>query len=216
MPLVRRDLRAGAAARLCARGLCAAASRVPRACRSHAVNSHPLAEMLAEAHAAGLEFTPSWCLGAILDIAYAAVGQGHQALNCTVHAPRRPARADNAPRVPACPMARNTSSGGYRFGVGLLADFGHPAAASYTVNVLLDLVLSYPIDGLHLDRLQYPEIGGGPSEGGASVGYTTSACSGSARNTTGRWTAIRHLTIRNGASGGATRLPRCCGGSIST
>ena len=47
-----------------------------------------------------------------------------------------------------------------------------PRRRTYTVNLLIDLVRSYDIDGLHLDRLQYPEIGGGLSDGGgASVGY---------------------------------------------
>ncbi len=37
-------------------------------------------------------------------------------------------------------------------------DPGHPAAADYTVNVIKHLVANYDIDGLHLDRIRYPEM----------------------------------------------------------
>jgi uncharacterized lipoprotein YddW (UPF0748 family) len=37
-------------------------------------------------------------------------------------------------------------------------DPGHPAAADYTVNVIKHLVANYAIDGLHLDRIRYPEM----------------------------------------------------------
>jgi len=53
-------------------------------------------------------------------------------------------------------------------------DPGHPAAAEYTVNVAKHLVATYDIDGLHLDRIRYPEmpisrVVGGPI--GFSTGY---------------------------------------------
>ncbi len=40
-------------------------------------------------------------------------------------------------------------------------DPGHPEAAAYTVDVLVDLVRKYPVDGLHLDYIRYdgPEYG---------------------------------------------------------
>lgn len=66
-----------------------------------------------------------------------------------------------------------TSHDGYRFGNDYWIDLGHPDAASYTLDVLLGLVTNYEVDGLHLDRIRYPEIavpGQGP-ETGASVGY---------------------------------------------
>jgi hypothetical protein len=50
---------------------------------------------------------------------------------------------------------------------------GHPDAAAYTADVLLHLVRNYDIDGLHLDRIRYPDIsitGQTPSTG-TSVGY---------------------------------------------
>ena len=62
---------------------------------------------------------------------------------------------------------------GHRFGSDFWIDFGHPAAAAYTVEVVKHLVANYDIDGLHLDRIRYPEIGigGQTPTTGASVGY---------------------------------------------
>ena len=50
-----------------------------------------------------------------------------------------------------------TSKGRYRFGSDWYVDLGHPEAAAYTAGVLLHLVRAYDIDGLHLDRVRYPE-----------------------------------------------------------
>ena len=62
---------------------------------------------------------------------------------------------------------------GHRFGSDFWLDFGHPDAAKYTVDVLNHLVQNYDIDGLHLDRIRYPEIGitGQTPSTGTSVGY---------------------------------------------
>lgn len=62
---------------------------------------------------------------------------------------------------------------GHRFGSEFYIDAGHPDAASYTAGVLLHLVQNYDIDGLHLDRIRYPEIGiaGQTPTTGTSVGY---------------------------------------------
>ena len=73
--------------------------------------------------------------------------------------------ADNA--------AAQISYQGHRFGSDFWVDFGHPDAAEYTVNVIDHLVRNYDIDGLHLDRIRYPEInvtGQTPSTG-TSIGY---------------------------------------------
>jgi uncharacterized lipoprotein YddW (UPF0748 family) len=56
-------------------------------------------------------------------------------------------------------------------------DPGHPAAAAHIVQVLRHLVERYDVDGLHLDRIRYPEMPiarpapGGPI--GFSTGYNT-------------------------------------------
>src|SRR4029450_8932834 len=65
------------------------------------------------------------------------------------------------------------SFGGYRFGNDFWIDPGHPDAAAYTAEVLLHLVRRYDLDGLHLDRIRYPElaVGGQTPATGASIGY---------------------------------------------
>ena len=66
---------------------------------------------------------------------------------------------------------------GHRFGSDFWVDFGHPDAAAYTANVLDHLVRHYDIDGLHLDRIRYPEIGitGQTPSTGTSVGYNSTS-----------------------------------------
>ena len=62
---------------------------------------------------------------------------------------------------------------GHRFGSDFWVDFGHPDAAEYTVNVINHLVENYDIDGLHLDRIRYPDISiaGQTPSSGTNVGY---------------------------------------------
>src|SRR6266511_993407 len=66
---------------------------------------------------------------------------------------------------------------GHRFGSEFYIDAGHPDAALYTVNVLMHLVGNYDIDGLHLDRIRYPEISiaGQTPSSGTSVGYNATS-----------------------------------------
>ena len=62
---------------------------------------------------------------------------------------------------------------GHRFGSDFWMDPGHPAAAEDVVKVLLHLISHYDVDGIHLDRIRYPEIGiaGQTPSTGTSVGY---------------------------------------------
>jgi uncharacterized lipoprotein YddW (UPF0748 family) len=66
---------------------------------------------------------------------------------------------------------------GHRFGSDFWIDFGHPDAAKYTADVVKHLVVNYDIDGLHLDRIRYPEFSvaaGQPAQtpaNGTNVGY---------------------------------------------
>jgi uncharacterized lipoprotein YddW (UPF0748 family) len=66
---------------------------------------------------------------------------------------------------------------GHRFGNDFWVDFGHPGAAKYTADVVRHLVENYDIDGLHLDRIRYPEIGisGQTPSTGTNVGYNTTS-----------------------------------------
>ncbi|HMV84875.1 MAG TPA: family 10 glycosylhydrolase [Blastocatellia bacterium] len=63
--------------------------------------------------------------------------------------------------------------GGHRFGSDFWIDLGHPDAADYTLRVLLHLVRNYDVDGLHLDRIRYPElaVSGQTPTSGVSIGY---------------------------------------------
>jgi uncharacterized lipoprotein YddW (UPF0748 family) len=62
---------------------------------------------------------------------------------------------------------------GHRFGAEFWIDLGHPGAAAYTLDVLMRLVRGYNIDGLHLDRIRYPELtaSGQTPTNGANIGY---------------------------------------------
>lgn len=66
---------------------------------------------------------------------------------------------------------------GHRIGNDFWVDFGHPDAAAYTVDVLTHLVRNYDIDGLHLDRIRYPEISitGQTPTTGANIGYNSTS-----------------------------------------
>ncbi|HSN69584.1 MAG TPA: family 10 glycosylhydrolase [Thermoanaerobaculia bacterium] len=68
----------------------------------------------------------------------------------------------------------STSWNGQRFGTEWYIDPGHPDAAAYTVEVLTHLVSRYDVDGLHLDRIRYPEAPIDRPSGeplGINVGY---------------------------------------------
>ncbi len=69
------------------------------------------------------------------------------------------------------------SFNGHKFGNDFWLDFGHPDAAAYTVNVLMHLVNNYNIDGLHLDRIRYPEFtaSGQTPANGTNIGYNTTS-----------------------------------------
>ncbi len=62
---------------------------------------------------------------------------------------------------------------GHRFGSDFWLDFGHPDAAAHSVDVVLQLVRAYDIDGLHLDRIRYPEFSatGQTPLSGTNIGY---------------------------------------------
>ncbi|CAN5792303.1 hypothetical protein BH24ACI3_BH24ACI3_03430 [soil metagenome] len=62
---------------------------------------------------------------------------------------------------------------GHRFGNDFWLDFGHPDAAAYSVDVMMELVNNYNIDGLHLDRIRYPEFSaaGQTPTNGTNIGY---------------------------------------------
>jgi len=66
---------------------------------------------------------------------------------------------------------------GHRFGNDFWIDLGHPKAAAYTADVLTHLVKNYDLDGLHLDRIRYPEFtaSGQTPTSGTNIGYNTTS-----------------------------------------
>lgn len=65
-------------------------------------------------------------------------------------------------------------NGESRFPVGYFLDPGHPAAAAHLVEVYLNLVRNYDVDGIHFDYIRYPETEGRLPRG-AAVGYNPTA-----------------------------------------
>jgi uncharacterized lipoprotein YddW (UPF0748 family) len=146
----------------------------------------PLADLLAEAHAGGIEvhalvimadiwsknpnFLPSATLGPPLDPNHVFNRHGgYDPVTKTIV----PGPDNWLTRTLLPDGAAGISFQGHRFASDFWLDFGHPEAAAYTVDVLTRLVERYPIDGLHLDRIRYPDIsiaGQTPSTG-TNVGY---------------------------------------------
>jgi uncharacterized lipoprotein YddW (UPF0748 family) len=85
--------------------------------------------------------------------------------------------ADNWLTRSLAPFPSGVTFDGQRYGSDFWIDFGHPDAAAYTVEVLTHLVRNYDVDGLHLDRIRYPEfsvLAGQPAltpANGTNVGY---------------------------------------------
>jgi uncharacterized lipoprotein YddW (UPF0748 family) len=138
----------------------------------------PLAALIAEAHARGIEVHAFVIAGAIWD----------RNPTVTLHAsPNHPFNLhggydpDSRTIIPGpdnwltrtlAPDMGSISFQGHRFGADFWIDPGHPDAAAYTVDVLMHLVEHYDIDGLHLDRIRYPENGVPLTLfAGANVGY---------------------------------------------
>ncbi len=146
----------------------------------------PLHDLINEAHASGIEVHAFVIIGAIWNKSPSSPPSP------TMGTPRSPSHVFNlhggydpaTNRIVQGPNnwltrtllpdgANNISYQGHRIGSDFWIDPGHPDAAAYTTEVLLHLVHNYDIDGLHLDRIRYPEIsiaGQTPSTG-ANIGY---------------------------------------------
>ena len=137
----------------------------------------PLAELITRAHAVGVEVHAYVIIGAIWNRpATQPPSSPDHVFNRHGFDPQtaqlRQGR-DNWLTRTLLPDSGPISSDGYRIGNEFWVDLGHPDAAVYTLEVLLHLVRHYDLDGLHLDRIRYPElsVSGQTPSTGASIGY---------------------------------------------
>lgn len=146
----------------------------------------PLQDVIDTAHAEGLEVHAFVIMSAVWGRApnlFPPENPGHvfnqhggfnPATNSITQGPNNWLTRTLLPDAPATP---GITYQGHRFGSDFWVDFGHPDAAKYTADVVKHLVVNYDIDGLHLDRIRYPEFGvaaGQPAQtpsNGTNVGY---------------------------------------------
>jgi uncharacterized lipoprotein YddW (UPF0748 family) len=126
----------------------------------------PLQDLIVEAHANAIEVHAFVIVGAVWNREAPPSDPNHV---FNRHGVSAPAAGNWLTRtlLPGFPFD------GHRFGAEFWIDLGHPEAAAYTVGVLMRLVRGYNIDGLHLDRIRYPELtaAGQTPTSGANIGY---------------------------------------------
>ncbi|BCS33156.1 hypothetical protein TBR22_A23830 [Luteitalea sp. TBR-22] len=127
----------------------------------------PLGDIIAKARTAGIEVHALVTLGPVWHLSTAPSDPRHVFIRHGFNGGRLVEGAENWLTRTLQPDGNGTSMEGYRFGNDYWLDFGHPAAATYVVDLVTALVQRYPVDGLRIDALHYPEA---PS-GSASIGY---------------------------------------------
>lgn len=139
----------------------------------------PLQEIVARAHERGIEVHAFVIVGAIWNSLTPPADPTHVFNRHGVNPATGRAfdDRDNWLTRTRLPDGSATSMGGHRFGNDFWIDLGHPDAADYTLDVLMRLVSNYEIDGLHLDRIRYPEVivSGQTAATGTSVGYNATS-----------------------------------------
>ena len=119
-------------------------------------------------------------LGYLLDKAHAAGLQVHAWVNVTPiwrggpDPPKDPRHIFNIHGLTAQGADNwltQTRDGEKKFSVGYFLDPGHPAAAKHIAEVILNIVRSYPVDGIHLDYVRYPETNSATESSGSPAGY---------------------------------------------
>ncbi len=115
----------------------------------------PLRYLVEQAHARGIEVHAFVIVGSIHNSAIPPADPDH--VFNRHFAGRSVDDPDNWATRALPHNAAGTMQDGQQFGVEWYVDPGHPDAAAYTVDVLMHLVERYDVDGLHLDRIRYPE-----------------------------------------------------------
>ena len=145
----------------------------------------PLADLIATAHAEGIEVHAFVIMGAVWNknpnfAPSATLGPPTNPNHVfNLHGGYNPATQQIVPGPnnwltrTLLPDGSGITFQGHRFGSDFWMDFGHPDAAAYSVDVLMHLVNNYAIDGLHLDRIRYPEFtaAGQTPTNGTNIGY---------------------------------------------
>jgi uncharacterized lipoprotein YddW (UPF0748 family) len=139
----------------------------------------PLQDLITEAHAQGIEVHAFVIVNALWNrhptvLPLPAHPQhpfnlhGWNASTGALHTGR-----DNWLTRTLLPDGGGITFGGHRFGSDFWMEPGHPDAAAYTVDVFTHLVRQYDVDGLHLDRIRYPEFSasGQTPANGTNIGY---------------------------------------------
>lgn len=127
----------------------------------------PLGELIGQARAAGLEVHALVTLGPVWHLASNPTDPRHVFTRHGFNGGRAVEGAENWLTRTLLNDGNGSSMEGYRFGNDYWLDFGHPAVAAYVTDLVTRLVERYPVDGVRLDGLSYPEA---PS-GSASIGY---------------------------------------------
>lgn len=147
----------------------------------------PLAELLAQARPLGLQVHAFLTLGAVWNQTRPPAAPTHVFNTHGLGSGRAPdGRANWLTRTRA-PDGAGTSHDGYRFGNDFWLDPAHPDVADYLTDLVVRLAQRYPVDGVHLDGVRYPEVPGAAGALALSVGYNP--------------TAIARYTARYGTSG---------------
>lgn len=149
----------------------------------------PLQDLITEAHGRSLELHAFVIIGAIWNRETTPLAENHPfylhggTLNAatktiTLVADNWLTRTllpdDPPPPPPPAPVPPpNITYQGRRFANDFWIDLGHPDASAYTTEVLMHLVRNYDIDGLHFDRIRYPDFTatGQTATNGTSIGY---------------------------------------------
>jgi uncharacterized lipoprotein YddW (UPF0748 family) len=149
-----------------------------------AANFDPLADLIATAHVSGIQVHAFVIAGAIWNKDPALAPPANGPPLDARHVFNQHGGYDPATRTIVAgphnwltrtllPDGAASTYQGHRIGSDFWLDYGHPAAAAYTVDVLAHLVSRYDLDGLHLDRIRYPELtaAGQTAATGANIGY---------------------------------------------
>lgn len=177
----------------------------------------PLAELIARAHRRGIEVHAYVIIGTIYNAHPTITGLPRDArhvfnqhfwdaaTNSTI--PFTDARQWSTRSLPH--NTDGTTFDGQRYAAEWYVDLGHPAAAAYTIDVLKHLVANYDVDGIHLDRIRYPEA---PIDrpAGQALGINTGYNETSVNRFKVRYGARANLytTADIGSNVGTTTAPR--------